>query len=143
VVIRYKIKNEDFVANRGRVLIEKHFHWSAVALLQATYDHFDFKPWLFAQVPRNYFDKKENRKQYVEWLVEKVGVKSESELKVLDFRHNHGYGLLQKYGSSPLKILESLHLDDDKISDDLDGSSIEMGDLVARRPRVLQKHYWV
>jgi len=104
----YQIQQKDFIANHGATLLIKHFHSSPHALLSSVYSDFNYLPWLFSQVPAGFFDTIENQKRYVEWLVSIVGAKGTSELKAQHFLDHHGGGLLNKYGGSPHRLLESL-----------------------------------
>ena len=107
-LFRYKVKTSDFVLNDGHSLLVQ-FGGSPFAILQAAFgDEFHFQPWQFGQVAKNYFDEVANRRVYVDWLVNLVGVDSPSALRYEHFAQNGGGGLLHRYGNSPAKVVASL-----------------------------------
>lgn len=120
----------DFLENKGRGLIKgKAYGGSPFALLKAVYTDFEFLPWMFDKTQRGFFDKVENRKKYIEWLVQKVGVSKPTDLQTKHFEPNGGKGLLKKYGNSPQKVVESI---------DAELASTEVSQR-AQKPR----HFWV
>jgi len=138
---RYKVTKEDFHANYGGGLLSKKYKNSPYALLASlipstsTSPSTSFFPWKFNTITRNYFDKKENRKQYLDWLKETVGAKALSELKISHFQSNGGLSLLAKYGGSIQRIIDSLN---------------ESESLVEKKPPLKRKdsgsypkNYWV
>ena len=106
---RYRVRVADFLVNHGETLLQYYYHSSPYELVSAVYDDFNFKRWLFGTVSKNFFEHLENRKDFVQWLVEKVGVTDASELRAHHFKENSGSGLLQKYGGSPGRVLDSLN----------------------------------
>jgi hypothetical protein len=54
-----------------------------------------------------------DRKRYILWLVEKVGVSRAYELTRQHYTSNCGAGLLSMYKGSPGNILDSVNYDDD------------------------------
>jgi len=68
---RYKVKRSDLVNNHGMGLLRAHDD-SLFLSIASVYTDFAFHPWLFGRVTPNYFDKIENRRKYINWLVEKV-----------------------------------------------------------------------
>lgn len=79
----------DFEMNHGLVLLS-HYQRSYSLTLRSVYSEHTFLPWLFRKSPKGFFQKKENVKEYVEWLAKKVGVPIE-ELTYQHFLDNHGY----------------------------------------------------
>jgi len=108
----YQIKSDDIISRNGFSLLSNYYNKSPVALVMAVLPELNLLPWLFDAVPSSYFSKLENRKRYIEWLKEKVGVDKLSELKKHHFVQNHGAGLLVKYNNSPEKVLRSIETDD-------------------------------
>lgn len=77
--------------------------------VSSIYSDYPYVPWLFHKVPKGFFEIRENRQKYIDWLVERVSVQSLSDLKWDHFIENHGAGLLLSYGGSPQAVLKSLH----------------------------------
>lgn len=60
-------------------------------------------------VPKGFFENRDNRLRYVNWLKEKVGASDVSNLRVGDFVKNHGSTLISMYGRSVKAVLDSLN----------------------------------
>lgn len=123
---RYRVRREDFKSHHGRGLLAVKYHDSPAALVMTVYHDYPYLPWLFGSTPTGYFDQKENRLKYIEWLVKKTG-KPRTDLKANDFKENSGHLLLRKYGHSPNQILQSL--------ESIPGNTV----LTLKRP----KNHWV
>ncbi len=104
---RYKIELADFQANHGGSLMAI-FNKSPYLLLKTVFSDFDFQPWLFSRAPKGFFENRENRKLYISWLLETVGTTESKNLIFSDFKKYGGGSLLEKYGGSVAKILQSL-----------------------------------
>jgi hypothetical protein len=78
-------------------------------LVQVGFPEFQFYPWLFDVTPRNFFKTVENRRKYIEWLLQTT---KKTTLTIADFRENGGSGLLHNYKFSPSRILASLSEED-------------------------------
>jgi hypothetical protein len=107
---RYKIKCRHFIEHRGSALLH-HFQRSPYKIVVAAFPNYKFLPWLFSRVPSNYWKEIENRRDYVKWLVHKVGLAAEGELQQVHFLENDGAGLLKLYNYSPLRVINSLKID--------------------------------
>jgi len=90
------VKASDFKANFGAKLLRR-YNDSVIALLEAVFPEYAFKPWLFPNAPHKYFESVENRRLYIEWLMERVKIRSEAELTARHFLDNNGSGLLHSY----------------------------------------------
>lgn len=104
---RYHVQVSDFIDHHGRSLVMKEYKGSVCNLVHSVYPDYNYVPWLFATAPRGFYEKKENRQHFVDWLVLKVGVKEASELQYSHF-HQYAPGLIVKYGNSPQRLLQSL-----------------------------------
>jgi hypothetical protein len=80
----------------------------------------------------NYFTIRENRKYYIEWLKDKVGIKDENLLETKHFDDNGGGGLLALYHGSPKAIIESLNSK---------GDPMEVGSVLKRSTK--PQKFWV
>jgi len=109
-LIRYKVQRSDFIKNGGSGLLSE-FNESPSAVIVAVFKDYTFLPWLFAKVPSHFFERKSNRRVYVQWLLKQVKVRSVNELTYDDFSKNGGSALLKTFRGSPYKIAQSL-LDD-------------------------------
>lgn len=79
-VLRYRVAVRDFLENWGGPLLRKYGR-SPFKILSSIYTDYEFLPWLFNRSPRSYFELRENRMKYADWLIEKVGVKSDGIIK--------------------------------------------------------------
>jgi hypothetical protein len=89
----------------GKKLLE--IYGDMASLLNSTIGG-DFLPWAFKAVPHNYWKERGNRLRYLNWLKDKVGVKSISDLQKKHFLENFGAGLLVQFQSSPHAIVASI-----------------------------------
>ena len=80
---------------------------STVKLIRSIYSDFTFLPWLFDTCPHSTFDSRQNRIEYISWLMGKVAVRSPSGLSTKHFLENCGGALLKKYNGSLLRVIES------------------------------------
>lgn len=77
--------------------------------------------WRFVDLPRDYWKKKTNQKEYLVWLGKKLGYKNTEDLYHLtnaDFENNHGAGLLAEYkgkaADAVMSVYSNLKLDKSK-----------------------------
>lgn len=110
--------------------------------MAAAYPDHDFLPWMFERAAKGYFSLRENRIRYLEWLKERVGVTSLTELNANHYIENHGHGLLKIYNGSPQLLLDSLKEDVSNLSDRNSVNSVMSNIKGLRRPKAPQKH-WV
>jgi len=96
----------DFNRNHGKALLAV-YNKSPKKLVSTVYSDYDYLPWLFAYGPRSFFFSTENVHRYIEWLINKVGVK-ENELMVSHFVDNGGAALMELFNDSPMKVIEYL-----------------------------------
>jgi len=109
----YQVDSAAFLNNYGGGLLSEFGNSPASAVISG-YSDFSFKPWLFGRLARHYFDSVVHRREYIEWLVSKVGVGSEKELTYDHFSMNGGFALLSKFDHSPAKIIASLNIGDER-----------------------------
>jgi len=94
----------------GRGLLQQCFGGSALALLQEYLPWYDWKEWLFPQVPRGFWMDLANCRRYLEWLGEKLGFDEPEDWYCIDHRHfneNRGATLLARYGASPSAVVKT------------------------------------
>jgi len=108
----YRLSITDVIKHDG-LRLALLYKQSPYALVSSVFDDCTFLPWKFNKVPKAYWLEVENRKAYVEWLKDTVGVTSTSELKQTHFHENHGGGLLIMYKGSPAEVIKSLQPSND------------------------------
>jgi hypothetical protein len=96
--------------NHGRGLLGR-FQESPQAIVRSVLTEHEFLPWLFRKIPHGYFEIRENRKRYVEWLKDKLGLETMDQLKFDHYLKWNGTQLLNIYNGSPQSILDSLQSD--------------------------------
>ncbi len=109
-IFRYKITAKDFTDNGGGSLLSK-FNSSPSLVVTSIFSDFAYLPWFFKSRPKNFFEIPRNRLNYIKWLIETVGVKSEAELTSRHYLDNGGVSLLRlikKNGSQNPPIINSL-----------------------------------
>lgn len=88
-----------------------HFECSVQRLVRAVYPNHDWKPWLFVQVPKNFWPKRENRIAYMKWLEKKLGYETpEDWYRVTnnDLIDNEGASLVQ-FGYKSIDLIRELY----------------------------------
>ncbi len=88
----YQVDKHAFEQNYGATIIQK---MSKKELVQELYPDFDFKPWLFRTVPKQFWSSQTNRKEYLDWLGEALGFQS-----VEDWYKLTSQDLINHYGST-------------------------------------------
>ena len=63
----YHVTSEQFLSHCGRGLLGK-FNNSPIVLLKALLPHYDWKEWLFVNVPLRFWQAPANRRRYLAWL---------------------------------------------------------------------------
>lgn len=114
----YRITTPQFISHYGEGLL-KLYKGSVHAAVRGMHDwNHEWHNWRFVDLPRDYWKKKTNQKEYMVWLGKKLGLKSTEDLysiKASDFEQNGGAGLLAEYkGSAPevvLNVYSNLKLD--------------------------------
>jgi hypothetical protein len=103
------------------------------------YSDHKWTPWLFNSVSKGFFEVRNNRRDYIEWIMRKENLKSFSELQTEHFRKNKGLGLLDIYSGSIQAIVDSLSDNDsEKVQKSSKGRDAIQG-LKAKKPQ----KYWV
>lgn len=72
------------------------------------FPEYGLEPWQFDIPPKGFFEKREHRIRYIDWLRKTVGVYKNEELTTKHFLMNSGSSLLYLYGGSPQAVLDSL-----------------------------------
>ena len=96
----YTCVGKDFRENCGGECLK--YYGSPCAAVKDLYPKYPWCEWMFARVPKAFWDLPKNRKRYVHWLVKKVKlgrVQDWRRIKARDFRSNCGGGLVVSVGS--------------------------------------------
>jgi hypothetical protein len=109
----YKLKPKYIEQYGGKALLEKVFENSLLKSLQSVYPNHNWLPWKLKQdVPDGFWDKSENQIQYMEWLSKELRFNTMEDwykLTKKDIIENGGLTLLNKFGQSPSKLVESIY----------------------------------
>ena len=100
----YKISQSDFVKNYGYGLLMQ-YQKSPIKIVQTLISGYDFKPWLFRNVPLKFWSFKRNRKLYMEWLGQTLEFEKPEDwydVTYDTFLKNHGRTFIRYYDDSPL-----------------------------------------
>src|SRR5690349_18669365 len=71
----YKVTKQDIVKYGGGGLISSYYNASPSAALQDVYPEHNWMLWKFTTMPRDYWDKTENQKEFFDRLSVKLGHK--------------------------------------------------------------------
>jgi hypothetical protein len=87
--------------NYGRTLLH---YWGSCSLeaVQDCFPEYDWTPWLFARVPKGFWDLPANRRSYLSWLGNELGFRRPEDwyrIQTRDIECHHGSGLLTEYSS--------------------------------------------
>ena len=74
----YGITQDDVYELNGCGLMD-HFECSVQRLVGAIYPEHDWKPWLFVQVPKDFWPHKKNRVACMSWLGERLGYSNQKD----------------------------------------------------------------
>jgi len=92
-------------------LLSNKYHGSMIKLLKIAYPDFKFKGYKFAQAPQNFWDDRDNKKEYLADLYIHMGFTKITDWYTImydNFRNFHGNGILDKYGGRYIAILMDL-----------------------------------
>lgn len=106
----YGITQNDVYELGGSGLMD-HFECSVQRLITAVYPEHDWKPWLFVQVPKEFWLSKKNRVAYMFWLEDQLGYDRPEDWYTVakrDFIENHG-GSLMQYGYKTVQLVRELY----------------------------------
>jgi hypothetical protein len=77
------------------------------------YPEYEWLPWSFTSVPMGFWNYIENQKCFIEWLLVKLQKRNTLEdlysLTSKDIIEHGGWSIMELYGSSHIKMLESLY----------------------------------
>ena len=86
---------------------------SLYSALKSIYPNYEWIPWKFQRIPKNYWLNIENQRKYFNWLSNKLNIKSNEDwynVKLSDIENNGGSSLLKNYYENSLfKSLKSIY----------------------------------
>ncbi len=92
--------------------LKKYWGQSALEAVQDCFPERDWKPWLFREVARGFWDLPANRRSYMAWLGQRLGYRCKDDWYAVgnrDFLRNKGAGLLkQHHGSAVRAVIDSI-----------------------------------
>ncbi|MHC4875944.1 MAG: hypothetical protein ACYTGL_05555 [Planctomycetota bacterium] len=99
----YRLITDDFKTNRGSGVLLHCWGGSSVRAVMETFPDHDWKEWLFASCPRQFWDDSRNHRRYMEWLGEQIGVQEPNDwyrVTNADFRRHKGGAFLLRFDST-------------------------------------------
>lgn len=108
----YNITNEDVYKNGGKRLLTAYYNDSLYSALKTLYPEHTWLPWRFKQLPRGFWNDKQNHKKFFDWLGEKLGYKQLDDwynVTSEQITSNGGTGLLSNYSNSISAALQATY----------------------------------
>jgi hypothetical protein len=107
----YCITTKAMTSNGGVTIINR-YGGSPLKVLQAVYFH-EWIPWKFSTVPKGYWGKWENQRNFIDWLGSALGFKEMEAwyhitLKEI-IQHRGSFLINDKYYGSPSKLIQSVY----------------------------------
>ena len=66
---------KDITNNYGNTII-KQYNNSYINLITNVYSNYNWLPWKFKCIPKNYWEDENNVKQYINWLSQKLNIET-------------------------------------------------------------------
>jgi hypothetical protein len=111
----YSISSSTVEQKGGEYVLRKYFDRSLPKALASLYPHYNWKPWMFGQVPKEYWDTIANQRKYFDWLEDELGIeKKEDWYKInrKEVQRRGGSWVLKKYyGDSLVRALLTVYPD--------------------------------
>eukprot|EP00026_Physarum_polycephalum_P002945 Phypoly_transcript_02954.p1 GENE.Phypoly_transcript_02954~~Phypoly_transcript_02954.p1 ORF type:complete len:796 (+),score=103.49 Phypoly_transcript_02954:213-2600(+) len=105
----YKITLGDFRANHGTSLAQKYKNRASSVVMDIFHSH-EWEPWLFQQLPPDFWDSREILLRFMHNLGDKLGYKTMEDwyqITSKDIRENGGKDLLQKFKAPSEIVMET------------------------------------
>ncbi len=104
----YKITAGDFEKNYGGGMLVSCFSGSPSKAVIDIFPEHQWYEWLFSVAPQGYWQDKNHRLLYVDWLADLLGISKLSDWYAITgqrFRENNGSGFLDFYSNSPIRAI--------------------------------------
>jgi very-short-patch-repair endonuclease len=108
----YKITKTQIDKNGGSGLMVKKYNGSPLAFLKAVFPDICWYPWLFQSAPNGFWHSIDNQKQYIKWLMNKIGWTTLGDLYKLTnkiLNENNGSGLGNIYNNCIIDLLVAVY----------------------------------
>jgi hypothetical protein len=109
----YSISPEIMAEYGGKALLDRIFSRSFMVALPSIYPFHSWAPWRHTQsVQAGYWKNKINQRQFMDWLFKSLEFKQMDDwynVEVEDISNEGGISLLNMYGGSPSKLLQSVY----------------------------------
>jgi hypothetical protein len=95
-------------------LLSTYYNCSPSLLLHTLYPEYNWLPWKFSHIPKNFWTDNKNKKQFLDWAGNQLGIKDYSDwYKVVsaDIRDLGGENLLAKHSFSLPQLLAAVYTD--------------------------------
>ena len=102
------MSGKDFETHKGGSLLLM-YNSSPAAAVMAYLPDYPWKEWLFSGVPHGFWDKPNNRRRYMAWLGEQVGIKKPEDWYAVtraQFFAHAGFQFIKLYNGSPIAALQ-------------------------------------
>lgn len=107
----YQIDTKAFKCHHGTGLLHHIFHNSPSAAVVDTFPEHKWERFKFKVVPHGYWDVASNRREYMGWLAQQLGLRTLEDWYKIDnvsLLDHYGGGLLKKYGNSPRSMVAAV-----------------------------------
>lgn len=108
----YRLTTEDLKRNRGSGLLLYQWNSSAIAGVKECFSDYDWNEWLFTCAPRSFWNSVANRRRYMKWLGQQLGVRRPEDwyrVTNKDFtRHKGGAFLLHYHSTVSAAVMDYL-----------------------------------
>ncbi|MCP4659821.1 MAG: hypothetical protein GY856_30835 [bacterium] len=103
----YGLQTGPLAKNYGSGLMAR-YNGSPTRIVMSNFPQHVWLEWRFVVTPRNFWSDLGNRRQYLEWLGERLGFETLEDwyrLTYDDLMENHGHSLMLRYSSSPCLVI--------------------------------------
>lgn len=83
----YNVKQADFFSRHGTSVLQDIYRGSPGAAAKDLYPRHCWYEWLFSQVPNGFWKTRANRRRYMKWLGEQIGVRQPSHWQCVTRQH--------------------------------------------------------
>lgn len=111
----YRVTNRDFTRHKGGAFL-LHYNSTISAAVMANFPHYDWKEWLFRKIPKGLWNSRENRRRYLDWLGNKLGLTDLDgwySVTREQIEANHGSNLLKMFSGSPYLLVKDAYPEHD------------------------------
>jgi len=103
----YSVQSKQISQNGGAGLLNRYTN-SPYKALKTVYPEFDWKPWMFSQVSRGFWENEQNVLEGLKWLEKKLDIQKWEDWYTVNSKHLHNLGfstLISKYDGNIFQML--------------------------------------